>query len=211
MNDLMIFNNPEFGEIRTVGLDGEPLLVGKDVALALGYTNPQKAIRDHVDDEDKTVNETFSVNGTPIVLINESGLYSLVLSSKLPGAKKFKRWVTSEVLPSIRKHGAYMTSDTIDKMINSPEFGIKLLTALRDEQDKRKALETELDRSKEWYSIKRVAHLNGVSYKVFDWRKLKLEGQRQGYGVKKIFDANYGEVNTYHVNVWEKVYPNMEL
>ena len=211
MNDLMIFNNPEFGEIRTVGLDGEPLLVGKDVALALGYTNPQKAIRDHVDDEDKTVNETFSVNGTPIVLINESGLYSLVLSSKLPGAKKFKRWVTSEVLPSIRKHGAYMTSDTIDKMINSPEFGIKLLTALRDEQDKRKALETELDRSKEWYSIKRVAHLNGVSYKVFDWRKLKLESQRQGYGVKKIFDANYGEVSTYHVNVWEKVYPNMEL
>ena len=211
MNDWMIFNNPEFGEIRTVGLDGEPLLVGKDVALALGYTNPQKAIRDHVDDEDKTVNETFSVNGTPIVLINESGLYSLVLSSKLPGAKKFKRWVTSEVLPSIRKHGAYMTSDTIDKMINSPEFGIKLLTALRDEQDKRKALETELDRSKEWYSIKRVAHLNGVSYKVFDWRKLKLESQRQGYGVKKIFDANYGEVNTYHVNVWEKVYPNMEL
>ena len=211
MNDLMIFNNPEFGEIRTVGLDGEPLLVGKDVALALGYTNPQKAIRDHVDDEDKTVNETFSVNGTPIVLINESGLYSLVLSSKLPGAKKFKRWVTSEVLPSIRKHGAYMTSDTIDKMINSPEFGIKLLTALRDEQDKRKALETELDRSKEWYSIKRVAHLNGVSYKVFDWRKLKLESQRQGYGVKKIFDANYGEVNTYHVTVWEKVYPNMEL
>lgn len=211
MNDLMIFNNPEFGEIRTVGLDGEPLLVGKDVALALGYTNPQKAIRDHVDDEDKTVNETFSVNGTPIVLINESGLYSLVLSSKLPGAKKFKRWVTSEVLPSIRKHGAYMTSDTIDKMINSPEFGIKLLTALRDEQDKRKALETELDRSKEWYSIKRVAHLNGVSYKVFDWRKLKLESQRQGYGVKKIFDANYGEVNTYHVNVLEKVYPNMEL
>lgn len=207
----MIFNNPEFGEIRTVGLDGEPLLVGKDVALALGYTNPQKAIRDHVDDEDKTVNETFSVNGTPIVLINESGLYSLVLSSKLPGAKKFKRWVTSEVLPSIRKHGAYMTSDTIDKMINSPEFGIKLLTALRDEQDKRKALETELDRSKEWYSIKRVAHLNGVSYKVFDWRKLKLESQRQRYGVKKIFDANYGEVNTYHVNVWEKVYPNMEL
>ena len=98
-------------------------------------------------------------------IINESGLYSLVLSSKLPGAKKFKRWVTSEVLPSIRKHGAYMTSDTIDKMINSPEFGIKLLTALRDEQDKRKALETELDRSKEWYSIKRVANLNGVSHK----------------------------------------------
>ncbi|MDB7921294.1 BRO family protein, partial [Flavonifractor plautii] len=144
-------------------------------------------------------------------IINESGLYSLVLSSKLPGAKKFKRWVTSEVLPSIRKHGAYMTSDTIDKMINSPEFGIKLLTALRDEQDKRKALETELDRSKEWYSIKRVANLNGVSHKKFDWRKLKSESSNMGYEVRKIFDANYGEVNTYHMRVWEKVYPNMEL
>lgn len=85
------------------------------------------------------------------------------------------------------------------------------LRALADAEEKRMALETELDRSKEWYSIKRVAHLNGVSYKVFDWRRLKLESQRQGYGVKKIFDANYGEVNTYHVNVWETVYPNMEL
>lgn len=85
------------------------------------------------------------------------------------------------------------------------------LRALADAEEKRMALETELDRSKEWYSIKRVAHLNGVSYKFFDWRRLKLESQRQGYGVKKIFDANYGEVNTYHVNVLETVYPNMEL
>lgn len=109
MNELMTFSNPEFGEIRTIEVDGEPWLVGKDVAQALGYSNPQKAIRDHVDDEDKTVNETFSVNGTPLVLINESGLYSLVLSSKLPGAKKFRRWVTAEVLPSIRKTGTYST------------------------------------------------------------------------------------------------------
>lgn len=85
------------------------------------------------------------------------------------------------------------------------------LRALADAEEKRMALETELDRSKEWYSIKRVAHLNGVSYKVFDWRRLKFESQRQGYEVKKIFDANYGEVNTYHMNVWETVYPEMEL
>lgn len=85
------------------------------------------------------------------------------------------------------------------------------LRALADAEEKRMALETELDRSKEWYSIKRVAHLNGVSYKVFDWQRLKFESQRQGYGVKKIFDANYGEVNTYHMNVWETVYPEMEL
>lgn len=213
MNDIMIFKNPEFGQIRTVEVGGEPWLVGKDVAVALGYSNTRDALERHVDAEDKnTVVNPDGNRGNPnMTIINESGLYSLVLSSKLPGAKKFKRWVTIEVLPSIRKHGTYMTSDTIDKMINSPEFGIKLLTALKDEQDKRKSLEAELDRSKEWYSIKRVAHMNGVSHKAFDWRKLKIESQRQGYGVKKIFDANYGTINVYHMNVWEKVYPLMEL
>ena len=107
MNNLTVFENPEFGTVRTVELDGAPWLVGKDVAEALGYTNPQKAIRDHVDEEDRTVNDSFTVNGTPITLINESGLYSLVLSSKLPTAKKFRRWVTCEVLPSIRRTGGY--------------------------------------------------------------------------------------------------------
>ena len=212
MNEMKLFENPEFGAIRTVEVGGEPWLVGKDVAQALGYSDTSDALKRHVDPEDK-LTRCFADSGQSreMYIINESGLYSLVLSSKLPGAKKFKRWVTSEVLPSIRKHGAYMTSDTIDKMINSPEFGIKLLTALRDEQDKRKALETELDRSKEWYSIKRVANLNGVSHKKFDWRKLKSESSNMGYEVRKIFDANYGEVNTYHMRVWEKVYPNMEL
>lgn len=99
MNQMEIFKNPEFGAIRAVEIDGEPWLVGKDISLALGYTNPQKAIRDHVDAEDRTVNDSFTVNGTAITLINESGLYSLVLSSKLPKAKQFRRWVTSEVLP----------------------------------------------------------------------------------------------------------------
>ncbi len=213
MNDIMIFNNPEFGQIRTVEVGGEPWLVGKDVAVALGYSNTRDALERHVDAEDKnTVVNPDGNRGNPnMTIINESGLYSLVLSSKLPGAKKFKRWVTSEVLPSIRKHGAYITPDTLERLITSPDFGIKLLTALKDEQDKRKSLEAELDRSKEWYSIKRVAHMNGVSHKAFDWRKLKIESQRQGYGVKKIFDANYGTINVYHMNVWEKVYPLMEL
>ena len=108
MKDIQIFNNPEFGEVRTVNIDGEPWLVGKDVSVALGYANPQRAIRDHVDDEDKGVTEMVTPGGTQKVpIINESGLYSLVLSSKLPTAKKFKRWVTSEVLPTIRKTGGY--------------------------------------------------------------------------------------------------------
>lgn len=107
MNDLQIFSNPEFGQVRTVEIDGQPWLVGKDVAVALGYKNPQKALHDHVDAEDVTVNDLFTVNGTPAALINESGLYSLILSSKMPKAKAFKHWVTGEVLPAIRKNGAY--------------------------------------------------------------------------------------------------------
>lgn len=101
----------EFGKIRVVEVDGEPWLVGKDVAAALGYAKPENAIATHVDDEDKTttlIQGTGSNYKSKTVIINESGLYSLVLSSKLPGAKKFRRWVTAEVLPSIRKHGGYI-------------------------------------------------------------------------------------------------------
>lgn len=117
MNDLQIFENPEFGSVRTVEIDGTPWLVGKDVAVALGYKNPTKAIIAHVDDEDKRLemlpqeaeaqNGTLPSGSTKTALINESGLYSLILSSKMPKAKAFKHWVTSEVLPAIREHGAY--------------------------------------------------------------------------------------------------------
>lgn len=107
MSKIVIFNNEEFGSFRTININGISYFVGKDIATILAYTNPQKAIRDHVDDDDKTVNELFTVNGTKGILINESGLYSLILSSKLPNAKKFKKWITSEVLPSIRKTGGY--------------------------------------------------------------------------------------------------------
>ena len=135
MNELMIFNNPEFGEIRTAEVDGEPWLVGKDVAMALGYRNTKDALASHVDDEDKRILQRSEIatieNNIPkaafpvdfvsadipnrgLTIINESGLYSLVLSSKLPGAKKFRRWVTSEVLPSIRKHGHYAAKPMTD-------------------------------------------------------------------------------------------------
>lgn len=109
MNEIQVFNNPEFGEIRTVSINDEPWFVGKDVAQVLEYQNPSKAIADHVDHEDKLNNESLSSLGQRGGwLINESGLYSLILGSKLPGAKKFKRWVTSEVLPSIRKTGSFI-------------------------------------------------------------------------------------------------------
>lgn len=144
MNELQIFNNPEFGEIRTITIDGEPWLVGKDVAAALGYSNPQEAIRNHVEDEDKGVSEILTPGGKQKApIINESGLYSLVMSSKLPTAKKFKRWVTYEVLPSIRKHGAYMTPDTLQAAILNPDTMIQLCQQLKSEQEKNAALKAE--------------------------------------------------------------------
>ncbi len=121
-NKLQVFKNEEFGEIRTLEIDGEPYFVGKDVAEVLGYSNPRKALIDHVDEEDKMQNDGVTIRDSigriqkPVV-INESGLYSLILSSKLPTAKKFKRWVTSEVLPTIRKTGGYVNDE--DLFINT--------------------------------------------------------------------------------------------
>ena len=113
MQELKIFENPAFGQVRIVEREGEPWFVGKDVAQVLGYANPSKAILDHVDDEDKAfqmleVADSQNGNLVKTAIITESGLYSLVLSSKLPTAKAFKRWITSEVIPSIRKNGGYI-------------------------------------------------------------------------------------------------------
>lgn len=110
MNEITVFNNQELGQVRTITIDGQPFFVGKDIAEVLGYSNPRKALADHVDSEDKkdgvTIRDSIGREQTPI-LINESGLYSLIFSSKLPSAKKFKRWVTSKVLPALRKTGEY--------------------------------------------------------------------------------------------------------
>lgn len=113
MKELQIFNNPEFGEIRTIEIDGEPWFVGKDVAAALGYEKPRNAIAAHVDEEDKKEAPIQGALGglQNMTIINESGVYALIFSSKLPGAKKFKRWVTAEVLPAIRKTGTYTAPD----------------------------------------------------------------------------------------------------
>lgn len=129
-------------EIRAIQIDGESWFVGKDVAKVLGYTNPQKALRDHVDEEDSRGERIVTPSGVQIAkVINESGLYSLILSSKLPTAKKFKRWVTSVVLPSIRKHGMFVTEKTIDQMLEDPDSMIKALTQIKEERAKRRLAE----------------------------------------------------------------------
>lgn len=145
-NEIILFKHEEFGEIRTLNIDGEPWFVGKDIAVALGYSAPRNAIQAHVDNEDKTtalIQCTGSEYKSNAVIINESGLYSLILSSKLPSAKKFKHWVTAVVLPSLRKHGAYITAETLHKTMSDPRELAKLLTTLADEQDKRRKLEEE--------------------------------------------------------------------
>ena len=143
-NQIQTFTNEQFGQIRTVLIDGEPWFVGKDVATSLGYSNPAKAIRDHVDEEDK-LGERIVLSGQTreAILVNESGLYSLILSSKLPTAKVFKRWVTSEVLPSIRKTGGYATPEAIYKTLTEPKNLIIVLETLAEEQAKNKRLTVE--------------------------------------------------------------------
>ena len=152
MNELMIFNNPEFGEIRTIEEDGKVLFCGSDVAKALGYAKPQNAIDRHCkgalkrgiphpQSPDKTIEMNF---------IPEGDIYRLAAKSELPGAERFESWIFDEVLPSIRKHGAYLTPETLEAAILNPVTMIRMCTALKDEQDKRKALEEkqEADRPK---------------------------------------------------------------
>ena len=135
--ELQIYNNEEFGSVRTALLNGTPFFVGKDVADILGYSNPQRALRDHVDEEDTTLNDSFTVNGTKGILINEYGLYSLIFRSQMPKARQFKRWVTSEILPAIRKHGIYAE----DEWIPNPDLAIAVFTTLKEEREKRLLLE----------------------------------------------------------------------
>ena len=145
MDELQIFDYGD-QQVRTIEREGEAWFVGKDVAEVLGYSNPRDALAKHVDDEDKdTVAFRDGMPGNPNqVIINESGLYSLIMSSKLPTAKQFKHWVTSEVLPTIRRHGAYATPVTINRIIADPDFGIQLLTSLKAEQEARARLEVQV-------------------------------------------------------------------
>ena len=158
-NKLQIFDNPEFGKIRVVEIDGQNWFVLKDVCAAFGETNYRR-VASRLDDDEKGVSQIITPGGPQqMTVVNEPGLYSSLfamqpekargvtddyIEKRMAQLKSFKHWVTHDVLPSIKKHGAYMTPDTIDRMIASPEFGIKLLTELKTEQEKRKALEEKV-------------------------------------------------------------------
>lgn len=174
MTKLKIFESPEFGTVRTVTINGEPWLVGKDVAEALGYSNTRDALDRHVDTEDKnTVANPDGKRGNPnMTIINESGLYALVLSSKLPKARRYRHWVTSEVLPSIRKHGLYATAETAERLLSDPDFVIRLFTEIKAEKEMRQQLEAEAAANAPKVLFADSVEASKTSILVFDLAKL---------------------------------------
>ena len=192
MNELKVFKHSECGALRGVEIDGESWLVGKDVAERLGYSNASKAVMVHVDDEDKKfemlpVSDSQIGNLVKTALINESGLYSLVLGSKLPNAKKFKRWVTSEVLPAIRKHGGYLTAEKVEEALLNPDVLIRLATELKDEREARRALESKVAKDAPKVMFAQAVEQAENSILVGDLAKL-IKQNGTDIGQKRLFE-----------------------
>lgn len=217
MSDIKIFEKEEFGKIRvSISDNNEPLFCATDIASALGYQRPDVAIVSHCKSGELVYqSHANGVGGTKIKYIKETDVYRLIMKSELESAEKFQDWVCEEVLPSIRKNGAYMTDQTIERALNDPDFLIQLATNLKEEKAKRIQsekecilLQEELDESKEWYTIKRWAAINRISWRKYSWRELKRLSIIEDMQIRKIFDANYGEVNLYHRNIFEKYEQN---
>ena len=188
MNELKIFKNEAFGEVRTIEINSEPWFVGKDVAEVLGYTDLAHAVLDHVDEEDRMNSKAqgqidLELGQRGGWLINESGLYSLILSSKLPNAKAFKRWVTSEVLPSIRKHGLYAKEELLD----NPDIAIAAFKALKEEREARKALEAENAQMQPLALFAKSVSASDTSILIGDLAKL-LKQNDYDTGQKRLFN-----------------------
>lgn len=191
MNELKTFTNAEFGSVRTIEIDNEPYFVGKDVAEILGYSEPRSAVSKKVDSEDRGVAKMETPSGVQeMTIINESGLYSLIFGSKLPKAKEFKHWVTSVVLPSIRKHGMYATNE----LLNDPDFAIQAFTALKEERERRKQLESKVEQDKPKVLFADAVETAQTSILVGDLAKL-IKQNGVDIGQKRLF--NYLRENGY--------------
>ncbi|WP_300105426.1 Bro-N domain-containing protein [uncultured Alistipes sp.] len=203
MSAIQIFQNDRFGEVRVTEVNGEPMFAATDVCNVLGYSNPSKAISDHVD-EDERYNQSLERGGN-MLFITESGLYSLILRSNKPNAKPFRKWVTSEVLPSIRKTGSYTMalpktySEALRQLADAVEAKEKIQLQLEVKTQ-------QLDEAKDWFSIKRWAKEHCMNWRKVSWRALKAISAEHGLEVKKIFDGNYGEVNLYHRKAFAILY-----
>lgn len=188
MDNIQIFENPEFGNVRTLeDANGEVLFCGTDIAKALGYSNPSKAISDHCKQGGITKRYTPTTSGEQLMpYITEGNVYRLIARSKLPEAEKFEHWVFDEVLPSIRKHGAYMTDDVLHKAITEPDFLIKLATELKEEQEKRKKLETKVEQDKPLVLFADSVQTSHTSILIGDLAKI-LKQNGVDIGQKRLF------------------------
>ena len=186
---MQVFGHERFGKVRAIMIDGESWFVGKDITTSLGYKNGSRDLARHVDEEDRRNyrNGTSEINNRGITIINESGLYSLILSSKLPQAKIFKRWVTSEILPSIRKHGAYVTDDALENIVSSPGFTEALLEALAEENAKNLMLKGQVNglTSKVSHLDSKVSHLEDEVDELAG-KNLVLESERNHFGMRNV-------------------------
>jgi len=220
-NGLQVFENNRFGKVRVVMRGGEPWFVAKDVCDCLELGNVSQAL-DGLDDDEKQQLETNIINpdvgGRGTLIISEPGLYSLVLRSRKPEAKEFKRWVTHDVLPAIRQNGGYMLmrpNETEEEFFARAVLLAQQTLARMDAEKKTLSakvenLEVELDESKLWWSIKRVAAATGENWREYNWKALKSASFSLGLPHRKIFDANFGAVNVYHIDVFERVYPGIK-
>ena len=204
-NEISVFNYDK-NKVRTIIRNGELWFVLKDVCEILGISNPT-VVSNRLEDDEVTKFNLGGLSGESNI-INESGLYSVILLSRKPEARKFKKWITSEVLPSIRKTGAY---------IQTPQTYIQALEALiESEREKerlsyeKEELQIELDESKKYYTIKRVAKINRISWKNINWKRLKNVSYAMELEIKKVFDANFESVNAYHIDVWRHEYPELQ-
>ena len=211
MIEIQIFKNENFGEVRVTEVNGEPMFCLADVCKAIGLTNAS-SVKSRLDKEDVQVLDLHALNlaegnigNTKANFITESGFYDVLLYSDAPQVKPFRKWVTSEVLPSIRKTGSYAMA--------MPKNYAAALRQLADTVEEKERIQLQLaekteqlDESKDWYSIKRWAKMHRKNWRKYDWRKLKAVSHELGFAVKKIFDGNYDEVNIYHRVVFEAVY-----
>lgn len=207
-NELTIFNYG-LNKVRTIIRDGEPWFVLKDVCDVLEINNSRN-VQERLDEEEKnTVCIMDGNRGNPnTTIINESGLYSVILLSRKPESKKFKKWVTSEVLPSIRKTGTY--SRTPQTYIQALEALIESERAKEKLVLEKETLKIELDESQKYYTIKRVASMNGISWRSISWKNLINTSRAMELEVKKVFDPNLTKVNAYYIDVWKYEYPELQ-